>query len=114
MAMPRQLKPDMKGTRSVTAEREKRMAEAAKLEMLGYDQHEIAGKLGVSQQQICEDLRLVKRRWQVQAVEHRQAMVVEKLHMLKLVRREAYEAWEACKNGSVTTHRECMTPDDEK
>jgi hypothetical protein len=64
------------------------------LDSMGYGQVAIARLLGVSQPQVCYDLKVVRERYRQTQLETVKASVNQKLEQLRLVRREAFEAWD--------------------
>jgi DUF1680 family protein len=80
--------------------REKRaadMAEMARLRLFGYQQTEIAAKLGLNQATVSRDLAKIAERWKAQAVTDLDAVRARELAKLDALEVEAYEAWIASK-----------------
>lgn len=77
--------------------REESLEVVARLDRKGYSQNEIARIVGVSQPQICQDLKEIRRHY---AEEHAQEMawkIQEKVRQYREIQREAWEAWELSK-----------------
>jgi predicted transcriptional regulator len=79
------------------ATRDADIARIAKLDRRGYSQSEIARVVGVSQQQISEDLKVIRKRYREEAMAEYKERVEEKRAQLREVRAEAWRAWERSK-----------------
>lgn len=75
-------------------EREQHLDEVSRLRCMGLTQYEIADRTGVSQQQICYDIKVLRQRLADSQLANRQELVNEKLTQLRVVRREAFRALE--------------------
>jgi transcriptional regulator with XRE-family HTH domain len=73
--------------------------EISRLYLRGLTQAEIAARMGVSQPQICYDLRLVRRGWQASAVKEWGERLAEETARLNMVEHENWEAWHRSKEG---------------
>lgn len=73
--------------------------EISSLYLRGLTQAEIAARLGVSQPQVCYDLRIVRRDWQASAVKEWGERLAEETARLDMVERENWEAWHRSKEG---------------
>lgn len=71
-----------------------RRQHVAKLYLQGKYQAEIARQLGVSQQQISKDLRMLHRQWRASAIRDFDARQEQELAKIDLLERTAWEAWE--------------------
>ena len=71
-----------------------RRQHVAKLYLQGKYQAEIARQLGVSQQQISKDLRMLHRQWRASAMRDFDARQEQELAKIDLLERTAWEAWE--------------------
>lgn len=85
--------------------REEYLAKVAELDRRGWAQSKIAKECGVSQPQVCHDLKLIRRRYLEGMSEAREAMVEEKLAQYRDVRREAWAAWERSKKRTRKVER---------
>ncbi len=85
------------------------LAKVARYDRMGWTQAEIAIETGVSQPQICNDLKKVRQQYIESMNEDRRILIAEKVAQLKDVRAEAWRAWEAAKAERRTTTREMMT-----
>ncbi len=83
---------------------EARQAEVAELYLQGRTQFQIAQQIGVSQQTISRDIKMIRRRWAKESVRYHQQMVQEEFHRLRMLERSYWEAWEASK-GLIETKR---------
>lgn len=80
--------------------REKRaadMAEMARMRLFGYQQTEIAAKLGLNQATVSRDLAKIAEQWKAQAVTDLDAVRARELAKLDALEVQAYEAWIASK-----------------
>ena len=77
--------------------REEALARVADLDRMGYGQVAMARMLGVSQPQVCYDLKAVRSRYRETQLAKVEEAVNEKLAQLRDVRCEAWEAWERSK-----------------
>ena len=78
-------------------QRESVLAEVAKMYRQGRTQTEIAETLGVSQPNVCRDLKIIRERYQRTQLDDRGALIAEKLAQYRDIRREAWLAWERSK-----------------
>lgn len=88
------------GHRGVAA-RERDLARIAKLDRRGYTQSEIGRIIGISQMQVCDDLKLVRKHYRdIANVEYREK-VEEKRAQLRDIRKAAWQAWERSKRDTL-------------
>lgn len=88
-------------------EREKALARTLELYHKGWTQYQIAEELGVSQPQVCNDLKLIRERAVSATNKTRAEWVAEQLVKIDLRRREAWAAWERSKKDrKKTVHEE--------
>lgn len=81
----------------------------AKLDRRGYSQADIARVIGVSQQQICEDLKRVREHYRQMANATYAERVEEKRAQLREVRAQAWQAWERSKKDGTRWAEEVTT-----
>lgn len=96
-------------TVSSTIEREKAVAKTLELHLKGWTQYAIAAELGVSQPQVCNDLKLAKERLKNDLNHVRDELVAEKLAAIDQVMMEAWLAWERSKEKRKKTVSEEST-----
>jgi hypothetical protein len=84
----------MAANKRTKTEREAALAKVAELDRDGFGQVAIARMLGVSQPQICYDLKQVRKRYRETQLATVKAAVNEKLDQLRQVRCEAWAAWD--------------------
>jgi predicted transcriptional regulator len=84
------------GSRTKT-KRERDMELMARMDRRGYSQYQIARHLGISQPQVCYDLKEIRKRYTEAISEEYRAKVEEKRQQLREVRVEAWRAWEKSK-----------------
>jgi len=77
--------------------RERRRTKVGRLYTEGWNQTEIACKLGVAQSTVSEDLKLVRKRWLELQVSDLEEARAEELEKIRLVVRNAWEGWEQSK-----------------
>ena len=77
--------------------RERRRTKVGRLYTEGWNQTEIACKLGVAQSTVSEDLKLVRKRWLELQVSNLEEARAEELEKIRLVVRNAWEGWEQSK-----------------
>ena len=94
-------------------EREEALAQVAMLDKRGWNQYDIARRLGVSQGQVSYDLKIVRKRYrevQLQEIGDKVALAVMQYQEIM---REAWEAWERSKLDAMKTVTEETLFDDE-
>lgn len=82
-------------------EREAKMLQAALLDRKGYNQFDIARMIGVGQPMVAKYLKKNRERYQEQVLDLEQARLHRLLDQFADVRREAWEAWEITKGGTI-------------
>lgn len=87
--------------RDTRLKREKALEETERLHLRGWSQNKIAKKLGVSQPQVCQDIKTIRERYKQEQMEHRAVYVREKINQLRVVMDEAWEAWERSKRDAL-------------
>jgi hypothetical protein len=87
--------PDSRSRRRTPHEREAVRAHAAGLYLRGKTQTEIAQTLGVTQQQISYDLKIVRKRWEESAVREFAQRKSEELAKVDQLERTNWSGWEA-------------------
>lgn len=75
-------------------EREQQLVTIAERILKGESQYSIAKDLGVSQQQISNDMKEVKRRWNERTMEAYGEHVARQLAEITIVKRNAWDGWE--------------------
>lgn len=90
-----------RGPRRTALQKEEDYAAIARLDRMGYSQREIAARVGLTQGQVCQDIKQIKKRYQTAALGERSAQLVEKLLQYRDVRAEAFEAWEDSKKPGI-------------
>ena len=79
----------------------------ARMYLQGQTQSAIAAELGLSQQQISYDLRIIRKRWLDSSLRDFDAAKAEELAKIDLIESELWEAWNASKGDKeITTHEE--------
>jgi predicted transcriptional regulator len=91
------------------ATREEDLARVAKLDRRGYSQADIARVIGVSQPQICEDLKKIREHYRAAANATYAEKVEEKRAQLREVRSQAWKAWEKSKKDGTRWAEEVTT-----
>ncbi|HUY92897.1 MAG TPA: LuxR C-terminal-related transcriptional regulator [Pirellulales bacterium] len=81
---------------------EQRQRQVAEWTLKGHSQSEIAGRLGVTQPTVSNDLKTIRAAWRAATVRDFDASLSEHLEMLTLIQREAWEAWERSKGPGHT------------
>lgn len=87
----------MAATKRTKQQRELDLDEISRLHALGYSQHEMAARLGVSQGQISYDLKTIIARYHSGKTAAREVTIQQQLRALRHVCMEAMEAWERSK-----------------
>lgn len=90
-------------------EREAKIAECSNLYLAGRSQVEIAGLIGVSQQQVSLYLKTLQSRWQTLAAEALEARKARELARLDRLEREYWLAWERSTQNAETTVNKAKT-----
>ena len=97
-----------RGPKRSPTQREGDLELVAKLDRRGWSQIEIANYIGISQQQVSFDLKLVRERYREATLDEMASRVEEKRRQYREVRREAWEAWERSKLESKKTSTESI------
>ena len=87
------------------AEREKDYVKEIELYLKGKYQHEIAEIIGVTQQQIAYDLKVIQKRWIKESKASIEQYRLRELGKIDQIEREAWEAWNESKeefNAKIT------------
>jgi len=87
----------MAKTKRTSVERERDLEAITGLYLRGVSQSEIAAQLGVTQQQVSYDLKVVQRRWAEKTVINLDAAKQKELARIDLLEREYWQAWERSK-----------------
>lgn len=80
---------------------EKRRAEVSDMYIKGHSQAEIARKYGLTQSQISQDLKAIRKEWRNSRVRNFDDLVDEALQKIDKREREAWEAWEKSKEDYI-------------
>lgn len=83
----------MAKTKRTRQEREEQRVKIVQLLAQGLTQSQIAEQLGLSQPQICYDLRLIRERWRQQQDFDFQEMTAEQLAKIDLTERDYWQGW---------------------
>jgi len=78
-------------------QREQRLADVARLYCQGMPQWKIGKELGVTQQQICYDLKIVRQRWLESSLRDFDEARAQELAKIDRVEAEFWDAWERSK-----------------
>jgi predicted transcriptional regulator len=81
----------------------KGMVQVAMLDRRGYDIHEIADRLGISEEAVQKGIEEVHTRYMNEVMAQRAALTAEKRAQLRELRKEAWEAWERSKGDRERT-----------
>ena len=103
--------PVGKKPKTVTLAREERLAKVADMDARGMTTRMIAARLGVSDSQITDDLKLVYGRYQESALANTAAKVERACVALNQVRAEAWDAWvRSCEDAVTVTQEKAAAP----
>lgn len=83
--------------------REQQLAEVASRYVRGMSQWKIGQELGVTQQQVCYDLKIVRQRWLESSLRDFDELKAQELAKIDDVEREFRAAWERSKNARQIT-----------
>ena len=92
----------MAQTKRTPIQRERDLLEISGLYLRGITQAEIASQLGVSQQQVSYDLKILQRRWLAESVAKIDERKARELAKVDRLEREYWEAWERSKLDAET------------
>lgn len=98
--------PAKGGAKRTPAQREKDLVETARLILQRKPQAEISQLLGVSPQQISQDVKLLKRRWRERAVVDFHEFLAEELALTYQVEAEAWRGWNRSTKDAITKTQE--------
>ena len=90
------------GPKRSPVQREKDLVETARLILQRKSQAEIAQQLGVSNQQISQDVKLLKKRWREQALLDFHEFLAEELALTYQVEAEAWRGWNRSSKDAMT------------
>lgn len=90
-------------------QRENDLPKIAKQYLQGIPQARIAKELGISQPQICADLKVIRSRWRESSIRDFDVAKSEELAKIDLVETQAWEAWEESKKLKTTTTKKTGT-----
>lgn len=86
-------------------EMDERRAKVAELYVRGHSMAEIATVCGVHKCTIVRDVREIRKEWREQYADTFQRYTLEQIRKIDAVEKEAWEAWQASKQDSVTISR---------
>ncbi|MGG6266214.1 hypothetical protein ACQ4M3_05165 [Leptolyngbya sp. AN03gr2] len=92
-------------------QREKDLVELARRYLMGETQTAIAADLGVTQQTISDDLKLIRKRWRKSAIRDFDEAIALELAKIDLVESELWQQWERSKKPRRTKRDEEGTGD---
>lgn len=81
---------------------ELRRVAVAKYFSYGWNQFQIADKVGTDRSTVSRDLKMLEQRWKKEAVDEIAALKARELIKINNLEREAYDAWEKSKSEKVT------------
>lgn len=84
---------------------ENRRAIVSDMYLKGYQQTVIAKKVGVTQQQVSYDLKILMQQWKAEQLKNIDEMVTAELIKINKLEVEYYEAWEKSKGKDTTIKR---------
>lgn len=87
----------MPANKHTKTERPQVLARIALLDGRGYSQWEIAKEIGVTQPQVCQDLKKIRQQYRDEMIRAREEMVNEKVAQYNDLIRECWKAWELSK-----------------
>jgi predicted transcriptional regulator len=90
------VRTDMPPKRTKT-QRQEDLVKVAQMDRKGYTQERIAKEMGVCQAQICYDLKRLREKYAAQQHMEMQASIWEKVAQYRMIREEAWDAWERSK-----------------
>lgn len=73
------------------------LVQVAILDRRGYDRHEIAARLGISEASVAKSIDEIHAKYMSMAVAEKAMLIEEKRAQLRELRKEAWEAWERSK-----------------
>lgn len=81
------------GSKRTKKQLERDRAETARLYLMGLPQYKIAEQIGVTQQQICYDLKRIRENWLKSALVDFNEVKGRELDRIDLLEKEAWDAW---------------------
>ena len=93
-------------------QREQRLANIAKLYLMGQTQAAIGRQFGVSQPQICYDLKIVRTRWLESSIRNFDDAKAEELAKIDRVEAEFWAAWDRSQKIKQVTSTKRKEPKD--
>jgi predicted transcriptional regulator len=105
------------GPKFTPLEREEAIAEVARLYRRGVNQYDIGRKLGISQPQVSNYVKVIRERYRESAGEDYGALVKARIDQLYEIMVEAWEEWERSKHGVtkvVQEHGRVIKPGKDK
>lgn len=85
-------------------QREHQLAEVARMYLAGRYQVHIAKELGITQQQVSYDLKVIRERWVESSLRDFDELKAQELAKIDDAEREFRQAWERSKNAKQITH----------
>ena len=83
----------------------------SELRLKGYTQLQIAEQVGCTQQQVCYDLKILRKRWMQAQQDNIDAHIAEQVQMYERLIEQAYRGWELSLTESESiTHEQGATP----
>jgi predicted DNA-binding protein (UPF0251 family) len=73
------------------------LVQVAILDRRGYDRHEIAARLGISEESVIKSIDEIHAKYMSMAIQEKAMLIEEKRAQLRELRKEAWEAWERSK-----------------
>lgn len=73
------------------------LVQVAILDRRGYDRHEIAARLGISEASVIKSIDEIHAKYMSMAIQEKAMLIEEKRAQLRELRKEAWEAWERSK-----------------
>ncbi len=98
--------PGRGGAKRTPAQRERDLAETARLLLQRKTQAEIAVQLGITQQQVSLDMKLLKKRWREGSEVDFRAFLSEELALAFQVEAEAWRGWNRSTKDAITKTQE--------
>ena len=89
-------------------QREQRLSDVARLYLQGKTQTAIGKALGVTQQQICYDLKIVRKRWLDSSIRNFDEARAQELAKIDRVEAEFWAAWNRSQRIKQVTGREAQ------
>jgi hypothetical protein len=91
--------------------REQHYEKIAALRLRRYSQARIAKELGITQQQVSEDLKELRKRWKTKQAADTEELIAEQVETLEMLFTEAIDAWQHSRTPKdLITHESGITP----